>query len=83
MLSNKCFHCRSEGRKSKKSKVGAAFAERQRRQAEEDAKRRKRDEEALAADEARRDQTSMPPPPAKLGSLRDGFRPSLRVGRSR
>ena len=44
---------------------------------------RKRDEDALAADEARQSKLSAPSPPIKLGSLRDGFKPSLRVGRSR
>ena len=75
--------CSQEDGKGKRSKVGAAFAERQQRQAAEEARRQKREAEALAADAARHDGASMPAPPAKLGSLRDGFKPSLRVGRSR
>ncbi|KAK9825942.1 hypothetical protein WJX74_000470 [Apatococcus lobatus] len=71
------------GQKGKQSKVGAAIAERQQRQAAMEAKRQKREKDALAADEARRQKGSMGPPPAKLGSLRDSFKPTLRLGRSR
>ena len=75
------MHCRQEGHRAKQRKVGEALAERQQRQAAIEAKRQEREKDALAADEARRQKGSMAPPPAKLGSLRDGFRPTLRRGR--
>ena len=74
---------RQGGQKGKTSRVGKALAERQQRQAAMEAKRQKREKDALAADEARRQRGSMGPPPAKLGSLRDSFKPTLRLGRSR
>ena len=74
--------CRSDRPSKQKGEVGAAFAARKQRRAADEAKRKRREAEALADFEARQQRVSNPSASVKLGSLKHGFKPSLRVGRS-